>query len=178
MECTAAHAHANDKWAQCICEGRYYRWGTTAGGYSCEHCDRGYEPAEGGARCSLCVPGKYSATGEGCSVCPSGNEPNRLSGADSCTPCGHSVLEYGNQCAKCEKDQIADLSRTVCVCPAGLYNSSRYGGNAVQCAPKNLRGGNRKTSSSCAPCKALPCIKCTVGLEVVPGWSTTSSGSP
>jgi hypothetical protein len=63
IECTAAHAHPDGVGAQCVCEAGYYRRGTTAGGYSCEHCDRGQEPALGGARCSLCVPGKYSATG-------------------------------------------------------------------------------------------------------------------
>jgi hypothetical protein len=180
IQCTAAHAHPDVEGAQCVCEAGYYRRSsTTTGGYSCEHCDRGQQPVEGGARCSLCVPGTYSATGEGCAVCPPGNEPNKLSGADSCTPCGgHSVSEYGDHCTKCEADQVADPSRTVCVCPTGLYNSSRYGGNMVQCVPKNLRGGGRKAVSSCTPCEGLPCVKCTSGLEVVPGWSTTGSDSP
>jgi hypothetical protein len=179
IECTAAHAHPDGEGAQCVCEGGYYRLGTTTGGYSCERCDRGQEPAEGGARCSLCVPGKYSATGEGCAVCPAGNEPNLLSGADSCTLCGgHSISEYGDHCAKCEADQVADPSRTVCICPAGLYNSSRYGDNAVQCVPKNLRPGGHKTPSSCVTCDGLACVKCTAGLEMVPGWGTTGSDSP
>jgi hypothetical protein len=179
IECTAAHAHPDSEGAQCVCEVEYYRRGTTAGGYSCEHCDRGQEPVDGGARCDLCVPGKYSASGELCAVCPPGNEPNLLSGADSCTLCGgQSVSEHGDQCAKCEADQVADSSRTACVCPAGLYNASRYGGNMVQCVPKNLRGSSRKAASSCAPCEGLPCVKCTTGLEVVPGWSTTGSDSP
>ena len=179
IECIAAHAHPDGEGAQCVCEGGYYRRSTTAGGYSCEHCDRGQEPAAGGARCDLCMPGTYSGTGEGCSICPPGNEPNMLSGADSCTPCGgHSVSEHGGQCTKCDADQIADPSRTTCVCPAGLYNSSRYRGNVVQCVPKNMRGGSQKAASSCAPCEALPCVECTTGLEVVPGWSTTGSDSP
>jgi hypothetical protein len=179
IECTAVHAHPDSEGAQCACEGGYYRQSTATGGYSCEHCDRGQQPVEGGARCSLCIPGTYSATGEGCTVCPPGNEPNRLSGAYSCTPCGgHSVSEDGTRCAKCEADQVADPSRTVCVCPAGLYNSSMYDGNAVQCVSKNLRLGGYKTPSSCAPCDGLPCVKCTAELEMMPGWGTTGLGSP
>jgi hypothetical protein len=182
IECTAAHAHPDEEGAQCMCGAGYYRRATTTGGFSCEHCDRGYEPVEEGAHCSLCVPGKYSATGEGCAVCPRGSEPNLLSGADSCIPCGgHSVSEGGGRCTKCEADQVADPSRTVCVCPAGLYNSSRVGGHLVQCVPKNLRGESRKAASSCASCDGLPCVKCATGLEVVPGWGTTGAaggGSP
>jgi hypothetical protein len=179
IECTAAHSHPDGEGAMCVCEAGYYRRGTTAGSYSCEHCDRGQEPVEGGARCSLCVPGKYSASGEGCAVCPPGNEPNLLSGADSCTQCGgQSVSEHGDQCTKCEADQVSDPSRTACVCPVGLYNSSRYGGNTMQCVPKNLRGGGSLTLSSCVSCEGLPCVKCTARLELVPGWSTTGSDSP
>jgi hypothetical protein len=118
IECTAAHAHPDGEGSQCVCEGGYYRRGTSSGGYSCEHCDPGQEPVDGGARCSLCVPGKYSTTGKGCVICSPGNEPNRQLGADSCTPCGgQSVSEYGGQCAKCEADQVADPFRTACVCP-------------------------------------------------------------
>jgi hypothetical protein len=179
IKCTVAHAHPDGMGAQCICESGYYRRGTTGGGYSCEHCNRGQEPMEGGASCSLCVPGKYSSTGEACAFCSPGNEPNKLSGADGCIPCGgHSVSEGRHQCTNCESDQIADPSRTRCVCPVGLYNSSRYDGNTVQCVAKNLRAGVHKTPSSCAPCHGLLCVKCTAGLEMMPGWSTTGSKSP
>jgi hypothetical protein len=179
IECIMTHAHADDEGARCICEVGYYRLATISGSYSCEHCDRGHEPVEGGARCNLCAPGTFSATGQECVICPPGNEPNLLIGADSCIPCdGHSVSEYGDQCAKCESGEVADPSRTWCVCPAGLYNSSQYDGNTVHCVPKNLRSGGDKAVSSCAPCDGLSCVKCTAGLEVVPGWGTTGSASP
>jgi hypothetical protein len=179
IECTATHAHPDGEGARCVCEPGYYRRMAASGRYSCEHCDRGQEPVEGGTRCNLCVPGKFSAVGKSCDVCPPGNSPNLLSGADSCTPCdGHSVSHDGGRCAKCEADQVADPSRTSCICPAGLYNSSRYDGNTMQCVPKNLREGSRKAMSSCTSCDGLACVKCAAGLVVVPGWATTGSGSP
>ena len=64
-------------------------------------------------------------------------------------------------CKRCPTEQVADTTRTKCVCPRDTYNSSTFGGNAVQClADYHLADlADIPAATECMPCSGFFAIK-------------------
>ena len=178
IECNADHSHPNDLGSRCICEESYYRH-EFGGGWSCERCARGFEPASG-TRCSACEYGKYSPDGERCEVCAAGYEPNQQSAAESCQTCDETSKSPGGvACERCPPDEQSDATRTRCVCPINMYNSSLRGGFQVRCLAQDLRGEDKMATSTCVPCGELECIECGAGgLAIRAEYSVAHTDQP
>ena len=162
IQCHEDHSypkHADG--SECVCEEGYYRREIGGGGWSCERCGGGFEPASEGTRCEACAFGKYSPDGERCQLCDPGYEPNAQTSADSCQVCDESSTSpAGVQCSNCPPDQQADASRTACVCPINMYNSSLRGGKLVRCIPQGLHGDDQTAPAVCVACGDLECVEC------------------
>ena len=179
IKCTLAHSYPNDDGSQCVCEAGYYKF-LYQGGWSCEHCVRGEEPTDLGTRCQSCTFGKFSATGQSCDECPPGQEPNQDSGADDCVPCGDTSFGIpGKKCEPCPTKQVADSTRTRCVCPPrDTYNSTAFDKNQMQCIGKQHHGSldNVPAQTICSPCAGVPCVECGEdGVSIKPGFSRSST---
>ena len=178
IDCMQAHSFANSDGSQCICEAGYYKM-EYQGGWSCEHCGRGEEPIEQGTRCQSCTFGKFSAAGQSCDMCPPGREPNLDAGADDCVPCDDKSTSIpGQKCNPCPTEQVADGSRTRCVCPPQTYNSSSFEGNLMQCIGKQHHGDlvHLQALTMCSSCDDLACVECGEdGLRIKPGYSRSST---
>ena len=177
IECTQAHSLANADGSQCICQAGYYR-NEYEGGWSCEHCVRGQEPIDEGTRCQSCGFGKFSAVGQRCDECPAGQEPNQDEGADDCERCGDTSTSMGKKCEPCPPEQVADSSRTRCICPQDRYNSTAFEKHLIQCIGKQHHGSLDKklAPTMCSPCAGLECAECGVdGLIIKPGYSRSST---
>jgi hypothetical protein len=182
IECTQGDSLPNADGSDCICATGFFR-DEREGGWSCEHCIRGQEPIDQGARCQSCPFGTFSATGQSCEVCPAGQEPNQDRGADDCILCDeYSRSVPGKKCERCPTEQVADGSRTRCVCPRDTYNTT--GGlkkSLMQCIGKQHQGDveNVATEKTCSPCGGLNCIRCGVNGQVItPGYARSSEDTP
>ena len=178
IDCPQIHSYANVDGSQCVCEAGYYNM-AYQGGWSCETCVRGREPIEQGTRCQPCAFGKFSAAGQSYNECPAGEEPNLDSGAESCIICNEfSTSVPGQKCERCPIEQLSDASRTSCVCPRDMYNSTALDQSIIQCLTDNHRRGaiNIKAGSKCVSCSDVPCVDCDSGeFSVRTGWSTSGT---
>ena len=180
IRCQAQHSAPNADGSACVCNQGYHLHAADGGSISCERCPHGQQPVDGGMRCELCSFGLYSSTGIECLRCSAGEEPNLQTGAYSCQRCGeNSISLSGSSCQTCDPGQVADQSRTRCVCPQDMYNTSLTDHSLLQCIPHDLRRQSTElvpAVATCASCAGLDCISCDNGL-VVPrqGWSRTNN---
>eukprot|EP01045_Picozoa_sp_COSAG04_P031576 COSAG04_NODE_5892_length_1463_cov_1.315249_1_plen_120_part_10 len=82
-------------------------------------------------------------------------------------------------CKRCPTEQVADPTRTKCTCPRDNYNTSAYGGNAIQCVGDYHMGGLTAIAvgDKCVPCAGLPCVDCSDEVKLSAGWSHGAGSS-
>jgi hypothetical protein len=175
--CQQPHSFVNEEGAVCLCEAGYYR-NEYEGGWDCATCIHGEEPIEQGTRCRKCPFGTYSSSGHRCISCAPGEEPNLAAAADACVRCGpDSISGIGSDCTRCPVEFVADDNRTLCICPAGTYNSTGFSsGHAVQCLG-DLHGDppDIDAPSLCMPCNDA-CIDCSTEIpKIRQGWATAGT---
>eukprot|EP01051_Picozoa_sp_SAG22_P004150 SAG22_NODE_215_length_14950_cov_4.960676_1_plen_689_part_10 len=176
IACNEVNSHPEVDGSRCVCTVGHYRRDYT-GGFACEHCPDGEQPAEEGNRCEACPFGTHSSDGAACTQCEPGFQPSRATSAISCEMCDEkSVSSDGIECHICPADQQADAARTSCVCPVNMYNSSLHGRHVTRCLGQGLRGRDTRTSSVCEPCNELACAQCggAHGLKIRPGFAVAS----
>eukprot|EP01051_Picozoa_sp_SAG22_P002087 SAG22_NODE_89_length_21278_cov_16.698758_6_plen_888_part_00 len=180
IQCSALNSLPNAEGSVCICSEGYYRRDFGDGQWSCERCQRGYEPDVTHTRCDVCAFGKFSSSGERCETCEAGYEPNKATSADSCETCDETSSSDGRECKRCPVDQEADASHTSCVCPINMYNTTKRRGNVVRCMQQGLRGDDQAAGAVCVPCGDLECVECSAGgiLEIRPEYSIAQPDQP
>ena len=82
---------------------------------------------------------------------------------------------------RCPTGEVADSSRTRCICPGDTYNSTRFAGNTIQCLPEyhNDAVAQVMAATKCVSCAGLQCVRCSeAGPRVRSGWSLSGAQTP
>ena len=112
--------------------------------------------------------------------CELGNRCTFRDHSTFCEACSSSEIGTdGVGCSSCPADQVADLSRRECICPRDTYDATEFGGNTIQCVGDYHLGALTAipAASKCESCAGLPCVDCTDGVKLSPGWSHGAGAS-
>ena len=180
--CSDTRAHPAADGSTCRCEESLIQISNPddASQLRCDSCVRGKEPTTDLLRCSTCEFGQYSGNGINCAACQVGAAPNLRAAAYQCETCSHTEFSNdGTECKPCLPGQIADDSRTSCICPQGDYNSTLFGSQSIRCVEGDLHPTDSTEEGVCRSCQGLPCIRCPglSGATLRSGWASIEDHS-